>query len=116
MFAVMTAYADVPLAVEALKRGASDFIAKPRVNARLVAAVDQTLAQRQPLSRPAGTIGSSLAPLMGESRAIQSVKSMIASVAPTEANVMIFGENGVGKELVARAIHQASRRAWHVVS
>jgi DNA-binding NtrC family response regulator len=50
---------------------------------------------------------------MGESRAIQSVKSMIASVAPTEANVMIFGENGVGKELVARAIHQASRRAAH---
>jgi len=49
--------------------------------------------------------------LMGESRAMRELRALIASVAPTEANVMVLGENGVGKELVARAIHAASRRA-----
>ncbi len=101
----LTAYADVPLAVEALKRGASDFITKPWDNARLVAAVDNALARRSPAA-PAGAAG-----LMGESAAMRDVKAMVASVGPTEANVMVLGENGVGKELVARAIHLASRRA-----
>jgi DNA-binding NtrC family response regulator len=102
----LTAYADVPLAVEALKRGASDFITKPWDNARLIAAIDAALARRASASAPAAA-----SPLMGTSRAMREVKAMIASVAPTEANVMVLGENGVGKELVARAIHQASRRA-----
>jgi DNA-binding NtrC family response regulator len=102
----LTAYADVPLAVEALKRGASDFITKPWDNARLIAAIDSALARRATASAPAA--GS---PLMGNSAAMREVKAMIASVAPTEANVMVLGENGVGKELVARAIHTASRRA-----
>ncbi|WP_317204782.1 sigma-54 dependent transcriptional regulator [Janthinobacterium sp.] len=103
----LTAYADVPLAVEAQKRGASDFITKPWDNARLVAAVDSALARRA--ARPAPDAATAV--LMGESAAMQEVKAMIASVAPTEANVMILGENGVGKELVARALHLASRRA-----
>jgi len=102
----LTAYADVPLAVEALKRGASDFITKPWDNARLVAAVESALARRG-----AGRAQGASAALMGESHAMRGVKAMVASVGPTEANVMILGENGVGKELVARAIHQASRRA-----
>ena len=102
---VLTAYADVPLAVEALKRGAGDFITKPWDNARLLAAVDAALARR---STRAASVDASL---MGESAAMQEVKAMIASVAPTAANVMVLGENGVGKELVARAIHTASRRA-----
>ena len=103
----MTAYADVPLAVEALKRGAGDFITKPWDNARLVAAVDQALARRAALR------GSSAAApeLMGDSAAMRELKALIGSVAPTEANVMVLGENGVGKELVARAIHALSRRA-----
>lgn len=103
----MTAYADVPLAVEALKRGAGDFITKPWDNARLVAAIDQALARRAALR------GSSAAApeLMGESGAMRELKALIGSVAPTEANVMVLGENGVGKELVARAIHALSRRA-----
>jgi DNA-binding NtrC family response regulator len=105
---VLTAYADVPLAVEALKRGAADFITKPWDNARLVAAVDNALARRTASAAPP----SSLMPeLMGDSAPMRELKSMIASVAPTEANVMVLGENGVGKELVARAIHHASRRA-----
>ncbi|PYD91686.1 sigma-54-dependent Fis family transcriptional regulator [Pseudomonas syringae pv. pisi] len=102
---VLTAYADVPLAVEALKRGAGDFITKPWDNARLLAAVDAALARRG--ARGAGVDAA----LMGDSPAMQGVKAMIASVAPTMANVMVLGENGVGKELVARAIHAASSRA-----
>ena len=105
----LTAYADIPLAVEALKRGASDFITKPWDNARLVAAVESALARRSAVSAPGAT-----AKLMGESSAMRAVKAMVASVGPTEANVMILGENGVGKELVAHAIHQASRRTDHI--
>ena len=101
----LTAYADVPLAVEALKRGAGDFITKPWDNARLIAAVDAALARR------AARANAGFNDLMGESAAMREVKAMIASVAPTEANVMVLGENGAGKELVARAIHAASRRA-----
>ncbi|MQA22163.1 sigma-54-dependent transcriptional regulator [Rugamonas rivuli] len=103
----MTAYADVPLAVEALKRGAGDFITKPWDNARLVAAIDQALARRAALRGPAAAAPD----LMGESAAMRELKALIAGVAPTEANVMVLGENGVGKELVARAIHALSRRA-----
>lgn len=103
----LTAYADVPLAVEALKRGASDFITKPWDNARLIAAVDSALARRAASVPPS----SASVELMGESAAMREVRAMVASVGPTEANVMILGENGAGKELVARAVHQASRRA-----
>ncbi|MES3025732.1 MAG: sigma-54 dependent transcriptional regulator [Pseudomonadota bacterium] len=102
----LTAYADVPLAVEALKRGASDFLTKPWDNAHVVAAVDNALARRGANAAPAANSA-----LMGDSAAMREVKAMIAGVGPTEANVMILGENGVGKELVARAIHQASARA-----
>ena len=105
---VLTAYADVPLAVEALKRGADDFITKPWDNARLLAAVDAALVRRGARGASAANVDASL---MGDSPAIQAVKAMIASVAPTMANVMVLGENGVGKELVARAIHAASARA-----
>jgi len=103
----LTAYADVPLAVKALKRGASDFITKPWDNAHLIAAVDSALARRQSTQAPSAVTNE----LMGQSRVMQSLRSMIASVAPTEANVLILGENGVGKELVAQALHRASHRA-----
>ncbi|RZA32647.1 MAG: sigma-54-dependent Fis family transcriptional regulator [Lysobacteraceae bacterium] len=106
----LTAYADIPLAVEALKRGASDFITKPWDNARLVAAVESALA-RQASAVPAGAVPAAASPLMGDSAPMRELRAMIAAVAPTEANVMVLGENGVGKELVARAIHAASKRA-----
>ena len=102
----LTAYADVPLAVEALKRGAGDFITKPWDNARLLAAVDGALARRAVTWAPAAD-----SILMGDSPAMAAVRAMVASVGQTEANVLVLGENGVGKELVARAIHDASKRA-----
>ena len=104
----LTAYADVPLAVEALKRGALDFITKPWDNDRLAAAVDAAVAARTVDAAARRSDGS---PLMGESAPMRELKAMIAAVAPTQANVMVLGENGVGKELVARAIHAASARA-----
>ncbi|WP_020653622.1 sigma-54-dependent transcriptional regulator [Massilia niastensis] len=104
----LTAYADVPLAVEALKRGASDFITKPWDNARLLAAVDGALARRASAAVPSAPA------LMGDSAPMRELKAMVAGVAPTEANVMVLGENGVGKELVARAIHGTSSRAGSI--
>lgn len=105
----MTAYADVALAVEAMKRGACDFITKPWDNTRLVAAVDNALARRAPPQTPVP--GSLAETLMGSSPAMCELRTFIAHVAPTAANVMVLGENGVGKELVARAIHQMSQRS-----
>ncbi|MET0981365.1 MAG: sigma-54 dependent transcriptional regulator [Telluria sp.] len=107
----LTAYADVPLAVEAMKRGACDFITKPWDNPRLVAAVDSALARRSAALSPGATAATDA--LMGGSAAMRELRACIANVGPTEANVMVLGENGVGKELVARAIHLASRRAAH---
>lgn len=103
----MTAYADVALAVEAMKRGACDFVTKPWDNARLLAAIDSAAARKSSMQ----TAGDAAAALIGNAPAMRELRSFIANVGPTEANVMVLGENGVGKELVARAIHQASRRA-----
>jgi DNA-binding NtrC family response regulator len=100
---VMTAYAEVELAVQALKAGAVDFITKPWANERLVACVQAALARRA----PAPAVGE----LLGESTAMQSLRAQIAQVGASEASVLILGENGVGKELVARALHAASPRA-----
>lgn len=103
---VMTAYADIALAVEALKLGAFDFVTKPWDNAKLVATVAAALAsQTGEDAKPAAS------ELLGDSSPMRDLRSLIANVAPTDANVMILGENGVGKELVARAVHQASQRA-----
>ena len=111
----MTAYADVPLAVAAMQGGVSDFLTKPWDNVRLVHAVEAAFA-RQALRQPIHAKASDAAPadadgLLGNSTAMAALRDMIASVGPTEANVMILGENGVGKELVARAVHRASHRA-----
>jgi DNA-binding NtrC family response regulator len=105
----MTAYADVALAVEAMKRGARDFITKPWDNARLTAAVDSALTQRTTCQTPLP--GQLTDALMGSSPAMRELRALIANVGPTAANIMVLGENGVGKELVARAIHLTSRRA-----
>ena len=96
---VMTAYADIDLAVQALRRGAFDFITKPWDNARLVAIVQAAAASRRGdrRRRPRARRRCS-----GDSAPMRQLRRLIASVAPTEANVLVLGEMGVGKELVAQ--------------
>jgi two-component system response regulator HydG len=112
---LLTAYGDVRTAVRALKAGATDFLLKPWQNEQL----RQTLAdalQSKPAGKSAGTPKSSAGAvaatvLLGESAAMQEVRTILEKVAPTEANVLLLGENGTGKELVARSLHEQSRRA-----
>ncbi|HEX8485359.1 sigma-54 dependent transcriptional regulator [Sphingomonas sp.] len=110
---MITAHAGVSVAVEAMKRGATDFVSKPWDNARLLATV-RTAAQlrrQRGLVAPAEVPAAGSAPLIGASPAMARVHSLIARAGPTEANVLVLGENGTGKELVARALHRHSRRA-----
>ncbi|GAA3973927.1 sigma-54 dependent transcriptional regulator [Hymenobacter antarcticus] len=113
---LMTAYGDVRTAVRSLKAGATDFLLKPWHNEQLL----QTLAaalQAKPRGKSGGpgpkTLPASAAAtaLLGQSAAMQEVRAIIEKVAPTDANVLLLGENGTGKELVARSLHEQSRRA-----
>ncbi|MFN7117059.1 MAG: sigma-54-dependent transcriptional regulator [Saprospiraceae bacterium] len=108
---MITAYGDIDLAVRSLKEGAADFIVKPWRNDRLIAALEEALAQKQISSEPKRKSGSSDIGILGNSEAMQSVFHKIEKIAPTDANVLILGENGTGKELAAKAIHKKSLRA-----
>ncbi len=118
---MVTGYGDVDLAVRAMKHGAADFVTKPWSNERLLAAVEaaarlrQTREQAAPQdARPAAgrpAVAGLAAGLVGESAAMRAVYETVRKVAPTDANVLLLGENGTGKELVAQAIHAQSRRA-----
>ena len=110
---LMTAYATVETAVEALRRGAADYLFKPfrpeDVRARVQRALAHPSRERQEAvladAEPAADGG-----LVGRSEAIQAVRRQIARVAPMASHVLITGETGTGKELAARAIHTASPR------
>lgn len=118
---LFTAYADIELAVTALKKGASDFIVKPWDNAKLLATLQSALELR--LSRKEVTrlkekqtiLNSELNKendiCWGRSDAMQELLRLVEKVAKTDANVLITGENGTGKEVIARKIHQLSLRS-----
>ena len=118
---LITAHGGVDVAVEAMKIGATDFIAKPWQNEKVVATLSAGVKLRRSRNEAqrlkstnralAAEVGRSRQPMLGDSAAMQQVVSMIARAAPTDANVLILGEHGTGKELVARAIYQQSRRA-----
>ncbi|WP_426169838.1 sigma-54-dependent transcriptional regulator [Sandarakinorhabdus sp. DWP1-3-1] len=117
---VITAYGGVNIAVEAMKRGATDFVTKPWDNERLVATVKTAAAlrgsrreathARQQVAEIAG-VARPDSPLLGASPAMCAVHALVDRVAPTDANVLVLGENGTGKELIARELHARSRRA-----
>jgi DNA-binding NtrC family response regulator len=121
---MITAHGGVNIAVEAMKRGATDFVSKPWSNERLLATVrtaaslrksrDAASTERKRAAVLTAPAAGSETPLLGTSAAMRRVYSLIERAAPTEANVLILGENGTGKELVAREIHRLSRRAANV--
>ena len=115
---IITAHGAVSVAVEAIKRGASDFVAKPWSNERLAATVRSAAALRRTKlearlerGRSSELAQNGETPLLGDSEAMQRVRTLIDRAAPTDANVLILGENGTGKEIVAREIHRQSRRS-----
>ena len=115
---VMTAWGSVDVAVEAMRRGARDFVQKPWDNERLLAIVrTQTelgrairLGRRLELANQA-MMADGRSPLLAESPAMRPVLDVVARVGPSDANVLISGENGTGKSLVAQALHAVSPRA-----
>ena len=116
---MMTAYGDLKLAVEAMKVGAADFIVKPWENEKLIATIQAAYNHGQTKSEMAdikqkqtevNKILSGSQQLIGESPAMKELMEVVNKVAATDANIMILGENGTGKEVVAKLAHQLSGR------
>jgi len=122
---LFTAYADIDLAVKGLKEGASDFVVKPWDNARLIATLQgaYTLSQSQKevksLREKQGILRRELNPderiCWGQSNAMHQLRKLVEKVAKTDANILITGENGTGKEVIAREIHRLSTRKDEVL-
>src|SRR5947207_10458216 len=119
---VMTAWGSVDLAVEAMRRGARDFIQKPWDNARLLAVLRtqielaQALRRGQRLEAENLTLRDDGGPgkrpqVIAESPAMKSILNVVQRIGPADANVLITGENGTGKEVIALALHAVSDRA-----
>ena len=110
---LITAYGDVELAVEAMRQGAANFVLKPWKNQKLLEVIEKALGQRTEKPTTSGVpTRNTLLPvtMIGQSAALQPVYDLIGKVAATEANVLILGENGTGKQLVAEALHRQSNR------
>ena len=108
---MMSGHATVELALRAVRRGAVDFLEKPIHAERLLLSIENALALTG-LRRENARLHQQIAPdMVGDGPALGAVREAIARAAPTDAGVLITGENGSGKELVASALHRASRRA-----
>src|SRR6476469_3194345 len=116
---VMTAWATIDLAVEAMKRGARDFVPKPWDNERLLAIVRTqielagALRKGRKLEAANQLLRGGAPNIIAESPAMRPVLEMISRVAPSDANILITGENGTGKGLIAQALHALSPRTAH---
>ena len=117
---LITAYGDEQTAVQAIKSGATDFVLKPWENEKLLATISSAMKLSQTRQEIvalkdqkkviSAELNNQFHDLIGESKAMQDVYKTIERVAETDANVLILGENGTGKELAARAIHAQSNR------
>jgi two-component system response regulator HydG len=110
---MITAYGDIDLAVRSLKEGAADFVVKPWHNEKLIITIKEALkrkgskASATPVFSSDSLIGKEL---LGDSEVMLDIFYKIEKIAPTDANILILGENGTGKDLIAKAIHQQSLR------
>jgi len=111
---MITAYGHIDLAVRCLKEGAADFVVKPWHNEKLLSTIKDTL-KRKGNKTPTGPVFSADSiigkELLGESEVMQEIFYKIEKIAPTDANILILGENGTGKDIIAKAVHQQSLRS-----
>lgn len=104
---LFTAFGGIEMAVRAIKNGASDFILKPWINDKLLETLSGVFSKKDTLEIKENQTTQSI---IGESDEMKKVADLIKQVADTDANILILGENGTGKDLVAREIHQFSKR------
>jgi two-component system response regulator HydG len=110
---MITAYGDIDLAVRSLKEGANDFVVKPWHNEKLIETIKDLLDKKEGSSKTSKPSGKSSAgtSILGESEVMEDIFHKVNKIAPTDANILILGENGTGKDLMAKAIHERSLRA-----
>ena len=109
---LFTAYADIDLAVRGIKEGAADFIVKPFENEVLIEKLSPLLTSpRGGTENVSAVEGNQALPHVGDGGGLGLIMDMVQKVAPTDANILITGENGTGKEVLAREIHRLSRRS-----
>ena len=112
---MITAYGDIDLAIRSLKEGAADFVVKPWHNEKLLVTLKEALNKREGGKSKSQTLPATDSiinkELLGQSPVMEEIFYKIQKIAPTDANILILGENGTGKDLIARAIHQQSLRA-----
>lgn len=110
---LFTAYADIELAIRGIKEGATDFIVKPWDNQKLVETLQTAAASTHNDKKTDGKEETTHSPMYwGESKVMQQLRALIEKVAITDANILITGENGTGKEMLAREIHVLSNRKY----
>lgn len=122
---LFTAYADIELAVKAVKEGATDFVVKPWDNAKLVATLlsayrlresqNEVKQLKEEKNALKNQLNSEPSMLWGSSPEIMQVYNLVCKVAKTDANILLTGENGTGKEMIAREIHRLSNRSHEVM-
>jgi len=109
---MITAYGDIDLAVRSLKEGANDFIVKPWHNEKLIGTIKELLDKKEGTKPVKSSVkGSGQTSILGDSDVMQDIFFKVNKIAPTDANILILGENGTGKDLMAKAIHERSLRA-----
>ncbi len=108
---MITAYGAIDLAIRCLKEGAADFVVKPWHNEKLLASVKEALGNKPGQMYSSSKEDYNKSELIGRSSAMNDIFYKISKIAPTDANILILGENGTGKDLIAKAIHRQSLRA-----
>jgi two-component system response regulator HydG len=112
---MITAYGDIDLAVRSLKEGANDFVVKPWHNEKLIDTIKDLLDKKEDgggkSAKSSSKASAGQTSILGDSEVMEDIFHKVNKIAPTDANILILGENGTGKDLMAKAIHERSLRA-----